>query len=134
MTRIVIYGAPRTKKTSNQLVQAGARPRVLPSKAWLAWYASAHIVELRESAAGWLFSVWPPKRGELPDQPYNCCALFYREAAIGDAVGYYQGLADLLEKRGVIRNDKWIVQWDGSRLLKDAERPRVELTLTPVAA
>jgi hypothetical protein len=47
-------------------------------------------------------------------------------------VGYYQGLADLLESRGILANDKHIVSWDGSRLLKDAARPRVELILTPV--
>ena len=64
------------------------------------------------------------------DSPHNCRALFYRDAARGDAVGYYQGLADLLEKRGVISNDKWLVSWDGSRLEIDKENPRVEVTLT----
>jgi hypothetical protein len=59
--------------------------------------------------------------------------LFYRDAERGDAVGYYQGLADLLEKRGVVANDRLIMSWDGSRLLKDSANPRVELTLEEVA-
>jgi Holliday junction resolvase RusA-like endonuclease len=59
----------------------------------------------------------------------RCAAVFYRDADRGDAVGYYQGLADLLEKRGVLANDKQIADWNGSELRKDAQRPRVELTL-----
>ena len=59
----------------------------------------------------------------------NCRALLYRDALIGDAAGYYQALADWLESSGVIVNDRLIVQWDGSRLLKDAARPRIEVTL-----
>ena len=63
-------------------------------------------------------------------RPVNCAALFYRDALRGDAVGFYQGLADVLEKAGIVENDKFIVSWDGSRLRKDAARPRVELVLT----
>jgi hypothetical protein len=65
-------------------------------------------------------------------QPINCCAIFYRDADRGDAVGYYQGLADALEAAGVVADDKWIKQWDGSRLAKDAGRPRIEVTLTAI--
>lgn len=68
--------------------------------------------------AGWLWSC------------LNCAAIFYRDANRGDAVGYYQGLADALESAGVLSDDKWIMQWDGTRLAKDAKRPRIEVTLT----
>ncbi len=63
-------------------------------------------------------------------QPLNCAAIFYRDANRGDAVGYYQALADALEAAGVVTDDKWITQWDGSRLEKDAKRSRIEVTLT----
>ena len=66
------------------------------------------------------------------EQPINCAAIFYREKDLGDAVGYYQGLADALEAAGVVADDKWIKQWDGSRLAKDAERSRIEVTLTAI--
>jgi len=59
----------------------------------------------------------------------NCRALFYRDALRGDAVGYYQALADALEEAGIVKNDRLIVSWDGSRLLKDADIPRIEVTL-----
>lgn len=62
-------------------------------------------------------------------QPLNCAAIFHREKNIGDAVGYYQGLADALEAAGIVADDKWITQWDGSRLAKDADRSRIEVTL-----
>jgi hypothetical protein len=64
--------------------------------------------------------------------PLNCCAIFYRDADRGDAVGYYQGLADALEAAGVVADDKWIKQWDGSRLAKDADWPRIDVVLTAI--
>ena len=62
--------------------------------------------------------------------PVNCRALIYRDALRGDAVGFYQAVGDLLQLAGVVVNDKYLVSWDGSRLLKDSARPRVELELT----
>lgn len=115
---ITIPGAPRTKKTHNRLVRAGGRYRVLPSATWSGWC---------ERACFWLARIAP-----LPDQPYNVAALFYRDARRGDAVGYYQGLADVLEAAGIVSNDKYLVAWDGSRLLVDRDNPRVVLTLTPL--
>jgi len=123
MTRqYVILGAPRTKKTSNRVVRLrgkkAGRPLVLPSKAWATWCRFAMI---------------QPASGLDVVVPVNCAATFYRDANRGDLVGYMQGLADLLEKRGIIANDRLIVSWDGSRLAVDRDRPRVEITLTEVA-
>lgn len=67
-----------------------------------------------------------PWRGNL-----NCCALFYRDRLTGDAVGYYQALADALEEAGIVENDRLIVSWNGSQLLKDAKNPRIEVSLWP---
>lgn len=130
--RFTIFGAPRTKKTHNEVVRVRGRPVVMPSKQWRRWLRSAKL--------------------KLPDlfvtirQNVNCRALFYRDASRGDAVGYYQGLADFLERYGQIKrdgrvlragliySDQQIVSWDGSRLLVDRERPRVEVELTIVSA
>lgn len=117
---------PRTKKNSRRHIkrraQSGKQITVpLPSEA----YASleAQIVRLvRASGLDWNLS-----------QPVNCAAILYRDANRGDAVGYYQALGDALEAAGVVSNDKWIVQWDGSRLRKDADKPRIDVVLTPVA-
>ena len=56
----------------------------------------------------------------------------YGRKLIGDAVGYYQAVADWLELAGALVNDKWIVSWDGSGMRKDQACPRVEVTLTEV--
>ena len=119
-----LKGAPRTKKNHGRIVWrhvAGVQRKFhVPSGAYSLWCASVviQLVHVRQ----------------LPNCHYNCAAVFYRDANRGDAVGYYQGLADALEAAGVISNDKYITQWDDSRLRVDRANPRVELTLTPVEA
>ena len=81
------------------------------------------VAYVRTAGLGWGLS-----------QPVNCAAVFYRDAHRGDAVGYYQALGDALEAAGVVSNDKWLVSWDGSRLRKDADRPRICVVLIPVGA
>lgn len=114
-----ILGAPRTKKTHNAIVRAGGKLRVLPSPQFRKWAAMA-VPQLRVA-----------RRGAAPiAEPVNVAAVFFRDARTGDAVGYYQALADALEDAGVVADDKWIVAWDGSRLDADPKRPRIELTIS----
>jgi len=116
----VIPGAPRTKKNHGRRIMRGKRIFNVPSEAYTAWNKLA---------------VWALRRANPPviAYPVNCRALFFREALTGDAVGYYQALADTLENAGVLTNDKLIVSWDGSRMLKDADNPRIIVTLEPAA-
>jgi len=111
-----VFGIPRTKKTSNRIVWVRGKPKVLPSLAWEKWVETCVIVPSTP----------------VPYREYNVTALFYRDALRGDSHGYYQGLADLLEKHHIIANDVTLVSWDGSRMLKDKDNPRVEVTLTEV--
>lgn len=116
ITRVTIPGPPRTKKNHSRLVWRGKNPRILPSEAYEQWEA----VGLAKC------------RIEGPKQlngPLNCRATIYRQTLTGDAVGYYQAIADFLQKAGVVIDDKWIVSWDGTRLDKDADQPRIELVL-----
>lgn len=119
--RLVIPGIPRTKKNSQRVVPRGGRHIPLPSEAWEAWAKQA-VPKLK---------AWALRQKLQPiAHPVNCAALFYRDALRGDACGFYQAIADILEHAGIVENDKFIVSWDGSRLRKDASRPRVELVLT----
>lgn len=77
-------------------------------------------------------------------------ATFYRDRSSGDLLGYEQALADFLQEpiyrmdkktgkpkiardgAGVIRDDVQIVSWDGSRLMKDAANPRIEVAIEVV--
>ena len=113
--RLTFYGAPRTKKTHNQLRMSGGRLKVIPSAAWMRWRD-----ECLKQVHPWM---------RLRDQAYNVSADFYRERATGDAVGFYTGLADVLEEAGIVSNDRFLVSWEGSRLLVDREHPRTEITL-----
>jgi hypothetical protein len=129
--RLTLPSAPRTKKTSNRTFEVGKRcpsckrgkwTAVHPSEAWERW--RDHLAPLVKAA---LPTSWKPI-----DYKVNCAALYYRERDIGDSAGFNTGLADLLEAVGIVANDRFITQWDGSRLLKDSARPRVELVLTKV--
>ena len=122
----VLSVVPRTKKNSRTHVRKRAKTGnmitvPLPSDAYR---------EMEKQICGWAVV-----RGialAYLAQPLNCCAIFYREKNIGDAVGYYQGLADALESAGVVSDDKWIKRWWGSDLAKDGKRPRIEVTLTAI--
>jgi len=114
---------PRTKKNSRVHAKVRGRTVPLPSDAYR---------EMERQIAAWCFTQlgWIARLSYTLAQPLNCAAIFYRDANRGDAVGYYQALADALEAAGIVSDDKWITQWDGSRLAKDATRPRIEVTLT----
>lgn len=113
-----VVGAPRTKKNSIRVVGG----RVLPSEAWTRWCRDA----LFQFAGAYMMH--PPRwKGGAA----NVCALFYVDADRKvDAVNLYQGLADLLEKRGCVEDDVVFASWDGSRVVVDRANPRVEVTLT----
>ena len=125
----VLPVTPRTKKNHGSVIKRGKRKFHIPS----APYRDMETLIKKEAGLAmvrlerWVAVAWLGIA-----QPLNCTAIFYREKNIGDAVGYYQGLADALEAAGIVANDKWIVQWDGSRLAKDADRARIEVTLTAI--
>lgn len=155
---VVVSGIPRTKKNSSVLI--GGRAILLPSSAWREWDKACEVEVAAGPEKG--FSVsdlslypWPwdwkkPKRRKKGAPPpkvaprpkprtlvpaglaLNCRATFYRHANVGDAVGFYQGVADVLESHGIVDNDRQLVSWDGSRLRKDKDRPRVELVLEEI--
>lgn len=127
---LTVTGAPRTKKTSNRLVKVGRFRKVLPSKAWEHWVKHARVQGTMDATD----MTWHYTERMLPlAVPLHITAIFYRDARRGDLVGYMQGLADLLEKRGVIANDRQLVNWDGTRLDLDRDNPRTEVTLTEVS-
>lgn len=123
---------------------AKLRALVFPSEAWRNWVRQALVtIEgarllpiARSSPAAYLLAkqgetgrAWRPITARV-----SCRAIFYRKQdGPGDLVGYFQGLADLLEKRGVLEDDSLIRSWDGSRLDVDRQQPRVEVELVELA-
>lgn len=121
---LTIIGAPRTKKNSQRIMRGrGGRPFVAQSAQHDAWAGPA-ILQLR---ARW--GLRTPLDGHI-----NLRALIYRERATGDLGNYLAAVCDVLERSGVVLNDKFIEGFDGSRMLKDAKNPRIEIELTAVAS
>jgi hypothetical protein len=121
MTWIVtVYGTPVTKKNSGVIarVKRTGRPFLLPSAQWRRWCVTARI----ERGAGW-------QTEQALTADVNLRAVFYRERRVGDLLGYLDGLADLLEQRRIVVNDRQFVGFDGSRLDYDKGNPRVELVM-----
>ena len=118
---ITIETVPRTKKNHGRIMRFGKFNKIMPSAAFMAFQADA-MPKLKAAWAG---------RDPI-DTPVNLAAVFYRDALRGDAVGYYQAIADVLQKAGVVVDDELIKQWDGSRLFKDKDRPRIEMTFTSI--
>lgn len=127
---LVIPGPPRTKKNSQRIFvnkRTGTR-FVVPSKAAKDWNTRA-----TDRLAARLDDVLLASNGRLASgAAVNCNAQIYRDRNSGDAVNYYQAIADALEDAGMVANDKQIVSWDGSRMHVDRKNPRVEITLTLV--
>lgn len=129
--QFVIYGTPRTKKNSGRRKYSFRMKRTLnvPSEAYETWesvaFKSLPLIRQICRDAGVLLPI---------GSDVNCAALVYRHADVGDAVGFYQGLADWLQKVGILLNDVQVRQWDGARLLKDSKLPRIEVTLDELPA
>jgi Holliday junction resolvase RusA-like endonuclease len=117
---IVLIGAPRTKKNHGKVIKRGGRKFHVSSDAYEAWNASVQM-QLAMARA---------KESDLPFRGHvNVRAFFYRHADVGDAVGFYQGLADALQEGRILENDRQIRSWNGSLLLTDAANPRTVVTI-----
>jgi len=121
----VIEGAPRTKKNSLRRIRRGRRTFTVPSAAHEAWAASA-IPQLRAQRPKGMGGGLPVFMGDV-----TLRALVYRErSGTADLLNYLAAVSDALEAAGVLADDKLVASVDGSRLLLDRARPRVEVELT----
>lgn len=120
--RFVIEGPPATKKNSSRILRSKrGRPFVAPSAAFKRWERYA-VLQLRTQAHA----------TESITTPVNLRALIYRKRNVGDLDNYIAAVCDALQTAGVVVNDKLVQGHDGSRLLLDRARPRVEIELTPL--
>ena len=114
--RFVIPIEPRTKKNSQQIIIAGGRPMIIPSKSYKEF----------EEAALWYIE----KIGI--DYPVNVKALFYMKTKRKvDLTNLLEALDDVLVKGGMLVDDNCTIikSHDGSRVLYDKENPRIEVEI-----
>ena len=114
-----ILGRPVTKKNSQRIVGVGGRRTILQSRQYIAWEMSA-VAQLRVQARGLAAA----------NRPCAMRALVYRDRDVGDLLNYLAAVSDALERAALVENDRLIVSVDGSRMLIDRQRPRVEVELT----
>lgn len=135
--RVTLPGVCRTKKNHRRHVQVGGFLKVLPSKQHEEWleevlsYAPIIRSQLKQAGA------------QLPIAcEVSVSATIYRDQDQGDLIGYLESIADAIQEPqfndrnkctrkglGLIEDDRQIVCWDGSRMLVDKQRPRVELEI-----
>jgi Holliday junction resolvase RusA-like endonuclease len=112
--RLIIFGRPITKKNSRIIRKGGG---LLQSEAYRQ-YEESCLWQLKQyrgrtlTGAVWVKALyWMPDRRSWPDM-----------------LGLMESTADILEKGGIIANDKFIESWDGTRIMGvDPENPRVEI-------
>jgi len=128
--RFIIEGPPVTKKNSPRILRGrNGRPFVAPSKASQRWQRDAAIELLRQYRRGHKCQAGVAAF----TAPVNLRALIYRKHdGPGDLDNYIAAVCDALQTAGIVANDRLIRGHDGSRLLVDRERPRVEIELTPL--
>jgi len=118
MTRLIIPGQPVTKKNSQVARCVGGKPLVLQSKSYRA-YEKIALKSLMEY------------QGERFSGPVEVMAHYWlKDNRRPDLNNLMAATADILEKAGVIRNDRDIVSWDGSRIMGVSHNPRVEIVIT----
>lgn len=120
----VLYGKPATKKNSVGMYGGGKgrRKNVVQSPQYVAWALTA----VRQLGVEWAGR-------QTIASPVNVRAVFYRDRR-PDLINLCQALGDILQKAKVLKNDKLIAGWDGSRLVTDGSKDRVEVWITEMEA
>ena len=118
---ITIPGRPTTKKNSQQILRnkRTGKPFVVQSEAYqnyetaCLWHLKTYRGPKFTGPVRVTCRYWMPNRRSWPDLP-----------------GLYQATADILEKAGIIANDRNIISMDGSEIVGvDRENPRVEIEI-----
>ena len=118
---ITIPGRPMTKKNHQQILRnkRTGKPFVVQSESYqnyetaCLWHLKTYRGPKFTGPVRVTCRYWMPNRRSWPDLP-----------------GLYQATADILEKAGIIANDRNIVSMDGSEIMGvDRENPRVEIEI-----
>ena len=124
MLTYTLLGEPRTKKNHQRILRgAGGRPTIAQSKAYVQYERDC------------LWQIRSPPRPLAG--PVNVRCLYYMPTRRRvDLVNLIEATCDILVKAGVIADDcaAVVAAHDGSRVLLDRQRPRVEIEITEMEA
>lgn len=120
MLTYTLYGPPRTKKNHQRILRgAGGKPTIAQSKEYIQYEKDC------------LWQIRSPPRPLA--EPVNVKCLYYMPTRRRvDLTNLLEATDDILVKAGVLADDcaAVVAGHDGSRVLLDRKRPRVEITIT----
>ena len=124
MIQFTIEIPPRSKKNSQQILvnPRTKRPFISPSSAYKAYRKAALMVIPSEARQG-------------IESPVNVQCVYYMPTRRRvDMCNLIEATLDVLVDAGVLADDNSgiVAGHDGSRVLYDKERPRTEITITPL--
>lgn len=126
MIKFTIPVRPRTKKNhSNIVTLKNGRTLLLPSKPYK---------EFEKSVCDFVKGYFKPSVSPI-NQPVNLKCIFYKDKNYkSDLMGYLQAIADSLVKAGLLEDDNSniVVSTDGSKVMLDRNRPRIEIEITEI--
>jgi Holliday junction resolvase RusA-like endonuclease len=114
-----IPAAPRPKKNSTRVVWTKRGPIQVQRQSYYRFVAAVMCCAAKVKRDVQFPITW----GKC-----HINAQFYCDNDRSDLINLEQGLADALEKAGILENDRQLVSWDGSRHHVDKRMPRVEIT------
>lgn len=130
---LVIEGAPVSQKNQQQIVVrkkkgGGHYPAVSMSKRAKEWHKRAEA----------LLAIWKWSNSFVPlpiERPVNVrVEVFVPDLRTRDLANFLHAPVDALVRNGVLSDDDWriVAAHDGSRMVLDRRRPRVEITIEEV--
>jgi len=119
--KLIIYGAPITKKNSQMIIMAGKRPCIIQSKAYRAYEKLA-----KQQIA--LLGAGEPIPGPVSVK----CLYYLASTRTPDLCNLMAATHDVLERCGIILNDEQIKSVDGTRIMGKDPKPRVEIEITHI--
>ena len=129
MIEYTVRGDPRTKKNSQMIAGSGPRcPRC--GKFLKQWIRQGEAYDNYAEAAAWQLRPRPEKP---IDRPVNVRYRFYMKTRRRvDLTNLIEAMDDILVARGILKDDNStiVAAHDGSRVLYDRDRPRVEIKIT----
>ena len=126
-TKITITGRPASKKNNARIVRWGSRSSIVPSKAYCAYEKEA-LEQLKERYSHL-------ENAFVKDQFLHVYAEYWLpdHKWFPDLVNLISATHDVLQKSGIIFDDKFIVNIDGSHIMGfDKENPRADIFIKPI--
>jgi len=121
MARLVLPGRPMSKKNHEQIIRnaRSGKPGIIQSPQYqkyeeaCLWYLLSFRAPRFAGPVQVRVEYWMPDRRSWPD-----------------LLGLEQATADILERAHILRNDRDIVSWDGSRIAGvDKDNPRAAIEI-----